>query len=98
MILTAFIFITLTIYITLSALVWVCRLVWGAQKPVFLVGAIMSSVYHWMMCNLPFRLMYKHTWIDSQHKMWLPRFGWSKKQIADAEKSAKEKYGNIKWE
>jgi hypothetical protein len=42
--------------------------------------------------------MYKHTWIDSQHKMWLPRFGWSKKQIADAEKSAKEKYGNIKWE
>jgi hypothetical protein len=69
-----------------------------AEKPAFLVGAVMSSVYHWMISNLPFRLMYKHTWIDSQNKMWLPRFGWSKKQIADAEKSAKEKYGNIKWE
>ncbi len=51
---------------------------------------IMGSVYHWMISNLPFRIMYKHVWIDTQHKMWLPRWGWSKRQIADAEKKAKE--------
>jgi len=55
------------------------------------------KIYNWIMENLPFRIMYKHVWIDSQHKMWLPRFGWSKKQTADAEKRAKE-LENIKWE
>jgi hypothetical protein len=57
-----------------------------------------DSQYDWMIKNLPFRLMYEHRWIDSQHKMWLPRWGWSKKQRADAEKRAEELSKNIKWE
>ncbi len=67
------------------------------KQPCFLHD-VMGSVYHWMISNLPFKLMYKHCWIDSQHKMWLPRWGWSKRQIADAEKRAKELAENIKWE
>lgn len=58
----------------------------------------MGSVYHWLISNLPYRIMYKHVSIDSQHKMWLPRLGWSKRQIADAEKRVKELSENIKWE
>jgi hypothetical protein len=67
------------------------------KQPCFLHD-VMGSVYHLMISNLPFKLMYKHVWIDSQHKMWLPRCGWSKKQIADAEKRAKKLAENIKWE
>lgn len=66
------------------------------NQPCFLHD-FMGSVYHWMISNLPFRIMYKHVWIDT-HKMWLPRWGWSKRQIADAEKKAKELAENIKWE
>lgn len=54
------------------------------------------DLYHWMTCKLPFRLMYKQVWFDS-HKIWIPRFGWSKKQIRDAEKQSKELYENIIW-
>lgn len=56
------------------------------------------NIYHWMVVNLPFRLMYKQIWIDSQHKIWIPRWGWSKKQIKDADKKAEELNNNIKWE
>lgn len=59
---------------------------------------INENIYHWMICNLPFRLMYKHIQVDSQHKMWIPRWGWSKKQLADSEKQAKDWSENIKWE
>jgi hypothetical protein len=59
---------------------------------------VMGRVYHWLISNLPHWIMYKHCLIDSQHKMWLPRFGRSKRQIADAEKRAKELAENIKWE
>jgi hypothetical protein len=58
----------------------------------------MNSFYHWLICNLPFRLMYKHVYIDKQHKMWLPRWGWSKKQFSDAGKKADELLENIKWD
>jgi hypothetical protein len=67
------------------------------KQPCFLHD-VMGSVYHWMISNLPYCIMYKHVWIDTHHKMWLPRWGWSKKQIADAEKRAKELAENIKWE
>ena len=62
------------------------------------ISDVISNVYHWMISNLPYWIMYKHVWIDTQHKMWLPRWGWSKRQIADAEKRAKELAENIKWE
>lgn len=57
-----------------------------------------DSQYDWMMRNLPFRVMYVHRWIDSQHKMWLPRWGWSKRQIADAEKKTDELMKGLKWD
>ena len=69
----------------------------STNQPCFLHD-VMGSVYHWMISNLPYWIMYKHVWIDSQHKMWLPRWGWSKRQIADAEKRAKELSENIKLE
>ena len=59
---------------------------------------LISGVYHWMISNLPYRIMYKHVCIDSQHKILLPKYGWSKNQIVDAEKLAKELSKNINWE
>lgn len=67
------------------------------KQPCFLQG-VMGSIYHLAITNLPYRLMYKQVWIDSHHKIWLPRFGCSKRQIIDAEKLAKELAENIKWE
>ena len=59
---------------------------------------IKNDIYHWMMINLPFKLMYKHCWIDSHHKMWLPRWGLSKKQIENTEQRANEISENIDWD
>lgn len=59
------------------------------------MNKLKNDIYHWMIMNLPIRLMYKFTSIDNQHKMWLPRWGWSKKQLLDAEKKVKQKYSNI---
>lgn len=70
-----------------------------SEQKVFFIRKIFSdSQYNWMMKNLPFRLMYSNRWIDSQHKMWLPRWGWSKKQIEEADKKADELMKKIKWE
>ena len=64
----------------------------------YLIRRIFSdSQYDWMMINLPFRVMYVHKWIDSQHKMWMPRWGLSKQQMAEAENRANELFENIKW-
>ena len=57
-----------------------------------------DAQYDWMLRKLPFRLMYVHKWIDSQHKMWFPRWGWSKIKIEEAKKSVEENWKNIKWE
>ena len=57
-----------------------------------------NKVYHWLMINLPFRVMYKHVWIDTQHKMWLPRWGWSNKQLKDAKEKVDKEWGNINWD
>lgn len=58
---------------------------------------MLDKIYHWMIVNLPHQIMYKNSWIDSQHKMWLPRWGWSKEQIKNAKKNADEQYDNITW-
>lgn len=39
-----------------------------------------DKIYHWMLMKLPFWLMYKQYPIDSQHKSFRPRFGWSNQQ------------------
>lgn len=54
--------------------------------------------YNWCMENLPFNLMYHQQYIDSQHKMWLPRWGYSRKQLDDAEARAIELMKNVKFE
>lgn len=50
-----------------------------------------------MMVNLPHRVMYKHIYVDSQHKMWIPRWGWSKKMIDDSEKWATDIKEKLNW-
>jgi len=59
-----------------------------------------DNQYHWLITHLPYRLMYVQRSIDSQHKMWFPRWGLSKKQIKDAEQRANELCDNLKdnWE
>jgi len=64
----------------------------------WILYGLMGSIYHWAITNLPYFIMYKNTWIDTQHKMWLPRWGYSKRQMIDAEKRAKELSDNIKLE
>jgi len=59
---------------------------------------VINNIYHWMINNLPCWIMYKHIWIDTQHKTSIPRWGWSKKQITDVEERSKEIERNIKWE
>lgn len=54
-------------------------------------------LYHWMMMNFPHWVMYKHIHMDNQHKIWIPRWGWSKKQIADAKKRAKDLSDSLKF-
>ena len=57
-----------------------------------------DSQYDWIMRNFPFRIMYSYRWIDTQHQMWLPRWGYSNKQIADAKKKAEEWIKGINWD
>lgn len=57
---------------------------------------MIDKIYHWMLFNLPNRIMYKKIWFDS-HQIWVPRLGWSKKQISDSEKWANEAE-KLKWE
>ena len=59
---------------------------------------IFNNLYNLMMICLPFKLMYKNVQIDNQHKMWLPRYGWSKKQLKDATKRVEEIDKNLKSE
>ncbi len=58
----------------------------------------MEKIYDWAMKNLPQWLMYKRVQIDSQHKMWFPRWGYSKSQIEKAQKKADELNEFLKWD
>ena len=53
--------------------------------------------YDWLLRNLPHRVMYHKRWIDSQHQMWVPRWGASKIMMEEAEKRAEETFKNIKF-
>lgn len=59
---------------------------------------MIKNFYNWLIRNLPFRLMYKSVYVNSKYKIWVPRWGWSKKQKLEAEKRAKDYSKNIKWE
>ena len=68
------------------------------RKKQWILYGVIGSIYHWAMRNLPYFIMYKHTWIDTQHKMWLPRWGWSKRQIEEAKEKADQLMRDINWE
>lgn len=57
-----------------------------------------DNQYHWLITHLPFRIMYKRIWIDDMSRIWIPRWGASKKQIDDAKAWAEDMNKNIKWE
>lgn len=59
---------------------------------------ILENIYHLMMEKLPFRLMHKRYRMDTQHDIWIPRWGYSKKQLSDADDAADKLNKNIKWE
>lgn len=55
-------------------------------------------IYEWMLEKMPFGCMYERRWIDSQHKMVFPRWGYTNRQHREAKKRAKELMKNINWE
>lgn len=57
-----------------------------------------DKIYYWCMINLPHWIMYKRVWIDSKSKIYIPRWGWSKKQVEKAKDKAEYYYSKIKWE
>jgi len=57
-----------------------------------------ETFYNWCMDNLPYKIMYRYTYIDNIHKMWLPRWGYSRKQLNDAEARAIELIKTIEFE
>ena len=59
---------------------------------------INDNLYNWMIKNISYHIMYKYTKIDNIHWMWLPRWGYSKKQMKDAENYANELLDKIKFE
>lgn len=50
-----------------------------------------ARIYNFMMDYFPYKIMYKVVWMDSQHKIFVPRWGWSKKQSEYAKKYAEDK-------
>jgi len=70
----------------------------NTQKAPLIRKLIPEAMYDWMLRNLPYKIMWVERDIDTQHTMWFPRWGYSKKWMLDAKKRAGEKYKNIKWE
>ena len=67
------------------------------NKPPLIKRVLSDKVYHWMMTNLPSRIMYNHIYIDTQHKMWIPKWGWSKKQTDESKKKVEELCNNLNF-
>jgi hypothetical protein len=61
------------------------------------INQCIDSLYDWMIRRLHHRIMYKHVFIDSQHKIWIPRWGHSKRQIQEANKRAEELAARFRW-
>lgn len=57
-----------------------------------------DNQYEWMLEHFPHWLMYIHVDIGSCSKMWLPRWGYTKKQITEAEKRAQELFDKLKFD
>lgn len=49
-----------------------------------------DNIYNFLMVHMPYWIMYKKIYIDSMHKIWIPCWGWSKKQAEDSKKWAEE--------
>ncbi len=57
---------------------------------------VSERAYEWMLMNLPVKLMFVKRQIDSQHSMWMPRYGYTKRQIQEAEKRASDLINTLK--
>ena len=56
-----------------------------------------EKFYRWLLNNLPQRWMYVERQIDSQHTMWFPRFGYTKKQMEEAKERADKLFNGLKF-
>lgn len=56
-----------------------------------------ERVYHFLVTYGHHRIMYKKFGFDTQHMVWIPRWGWGKIQLDKAKESVKE-YDNIDWD
>lgn len=63
-----------------------------------MIKKIKNKIYNWLMDNLPTKVMYNYIWIDSQHQMWIPRWGWSEKQVELSTNDAEKLNDNINWD
>ena len=59
---------------------------------------LIDKVYDWMLRKLPFKWMYRKVYIDGCSMMWIPRWGWSKRQLKKAGIKASELMKKIKWD
>lgn len=58
---------------------------------------ISDTFYEWMLRNFPYGLMYKKVYFGSSF-ISIPRYGFTKRQIEEAEEIVKEKYKDLKFE
>lgn len=56
-----------------------------------------DNQYEWMLKNLPLRLMYVKVPFDGTY-VWRPRFGFTDKQISEAQAKADELSKGLNWE
>ena len=62
------------------------------------IRELISNTYHWLIMNLPHRIMYRKIWLDSYSRMWIPRWRWSKQQLKNSIKQAEKWNQSITWE
>ena len=55
---------------------------------------VSDKTYEWMLKHLPFKLMH-HKIPFGGATIWTPRWGYTEKQVKDAEEQVELKYGNL---
>ena len=58
---------------------------------------IPDRLYEWFLKVLPMRLMWVKVPIDSKYSIWKRRWGYTKRQLEESDKEAKELYDGINW-
>ena len=58
---------------------------------------VKNHIYNILIDYLPFRLMYKKYYFNGELFIWIPRWGYSNKQMNNAKKF-RDKFVNLKWD